>query len=247
MEREKENEEFLRKIRESLKDLERYRPSPPKVRKNKNYQTISVSHAFDFERIPIKIVAPYATWIDFEEKYLEDGCHIEFGELRPFISRPSKKTLPELEKYYRERREDFDEHFYHYYIEPSKDKNPLVTTRLRGGSPYGLTRSKMWKVRTAARHLYVLLGYWLKQPKNTHPPWLKACLDRYEIRTSYILPATMEIIEKRFNLGIDKIEAYKTFYDKYIAYQGLDRLKKMYEKKNYLPFREPLLSIFHTS
>ena len=246
------NENFTR---ETVWCIEQYLSRPSVVTRNKNYKTISVSHAFDWGRIPIKIIAPEGAWVELEQKLSENEFYIEFEAIRPYIKAPAK-YIANLEKYSRELPEDFVDHFYYYYIEPSKDKNPLVSRRPRGRLPHKRTTSDMWKIKTAARHIYVFLDHWLRKPRASHPPELKNYLRvnknieiawYKDVNLFSVAMATMQIIESHFNFDINKFDDPKTFYDKYIACQGLDNLKKAYQKKEHQIFREPLLSIFRTN
>ena len=235
-----EKEKF---IEEAAECIEQYLKKPSRVTRNKNDKTISVSHAFDLGLIPLTIIAKYEVWKELEEKYQEDSCLIDIEDIKPYIDRrTSSEKIEALEKYYNQSRLEFEDHFYFYYIEPSK--NPLVTKPPRGGSPYPIKPSEMWKVKNTARHLYVFLTHWLQKPRSQRPFLLREYLRKHEIVTDKPIIVTMEIVEKLFSLGISEIEDTKTFYDKYIAFQSLDHLKKAYKKMNYQPFGKPLLGIF---
>jgi hypothetical protein len=253
MEKEEEKEKFSRKI---IKDIEQHlgtgpkgdNPEPSKVSRNKNNKTISVSQNFDVgRRIPIKIIASEKVWIKLEKKCFENDFDIEFEDIRPYL-KASAKNIVKLERYSKEFPEDFIEHFYHYYIEPSKDKNTLVTKKPRGGSPYGLARSKMWEIKIIARHIYILLHHWLKQPQGQWPSWLTEFLKRHDISTTDIIlhgavSATRELIESRFKKGMGKQDE-KNFYERYIVFQDLEHLKKAYQNTQYQPFRKLIKDFF---
>lgn len=213
---------------------DQFYPKPSKVTRNKNLKTISVKNSFDCNQIPIKIIASYQIWKRLEQKFLENDGLIDLGIIRPFIKAP-RKNIQALERYCNESPEEFSWHFYYYYIEYSKVVNPLVVTKERGGSPYGLSWREMLKIRMTTRHLYVCLNYWLRKPQKEHPPEITKLLKAYTLENTTPLTATMEIMIQHYP-HLNKIES-TTFYDEYIAYKELDTLKEAYRKINYLPLR----------
>lgn len=222
-----------------------YYPKPSKVKRNKNYKTISASNSFDLNQIPITIIASYKVWINLENRFLKNDNFITFKRIESYIYRASKKTKDALKEYCKQKPKDFAWYFYYYYIFPSNAKNPLFkpARKSRGGSPYTISREDMWKIKTASRHLYVFLSHWLKQPKNKYPPELCDYLKRHGITPTDAITITLEIIQNHFNSIFDTKTEDINYYRKYIAYQSLKSLKQAYLGIGYLPIREPLLSI----
>ena len=51
----------------------------PVVKRNKNEKTISVKSRIGEEKIPIKVIAPYEKWLEFEKLLLKHEHLIKFG------------------------------------------------------------------------------------------------------------------------------------------------------------------------
>ena len=224
-------------------------PKPSIVKRNKNKKTISVYNSLDSNQIPLKVVAGYSDWIDFENKFFNNDCRISLKTIEPFISRAKKEDIQKLRKYYKESTERFSNTFYHFYIGEANFKNPenRCAIKERGGSPHSVDWETMTNIKRSARFLYVYLQYWLK---NKLPAELKTCLKTHNINNNNApLSVTIKIIKKYFNFEYRIVTNGKginyemNFYNDYIVYKSLDPIKKALKKTNYTATREPLKSI----
>lgn len=218
-----------------------------KLTRNKNLKTISVSNALDLNRIPCKILAPYEAWLDlqkvFEDAFIENKP-VSLKTIEPYL-KASTKSRQALREFHKEAPDELAWHFYHFFIREANLINPLNkrAVKERGRNPYGLTGLQMHHIRMTARHLYIFLYYWLKQDKKKYPAAVKAFFEKHNITSNDAVSETMRIIAERLNFDINGIDDIKTFYNKYIAYQELNTLRKAYQQINYLPIREPLKSL----
>lgn len=231
------NEQIWSALEKSLKDF-KYQRQNPKVSRNKNRKTISVSHFFDHDRLQVKIIANYDTWYNLWDRCLRNDLNVKFEDIRSSFSRRTPNyVVLELEKYNKQAPEIFAEDFYFNFIEPSMDMNPILSKKMRGGSPYGLNKACTWEIKNAARYVYVLLQRWKKQPKTQYPEVLLAILRGDDI----INPRkqTKEIIEDFLRIS-ELTKDENDFYDKYIAFQRLDHLKKAFRKESSPSFSRSL-------
>lgn len=222
-------------------DYEKYFPKPSKVTRNKNLKTISVSNAFDGNRIPCKVIASYQAWLKlkdlFEDAFIKNKP-VSFKTIEPYL-----KDRQALKEYYKETPEEFTWHFYNFYIREANLINPLnkKAVKGRGGNKHKLTWLEMHNIRMTARHLYVFLSYWMNQDKKKYPAEVKAFFKAHNVTGNEAISETMRILKEqfKFDFDIDK----KNFYDEYLIYKELKSLKKAYQQINYLPIREPLKSL----
>ena len=135
--------------------MEGKRPVESKVTRNKNNKTISVSNAFDEGEIPVKLIAPYEKWLEFEDIFLKND-EIAFLLIKTYISRPTLKSLGKLEYYSSVSPREFSEIFYNRYIWEANLVNPRnpLAARTRG-TLYSKSKAEMVKIRYTAMHLYV--------------------------------------------------------------------------------------------
>ncbi len=142
-------------------------PKASKTTLNKNKKTISVSNSFNYNQIPIKIIASYKEWIKLEKKYF-DKNRITFRDIKSFIcKRTPKSMIKALELYCKENLSsvsicknvpqsideftswciknpnDFPGQFYSYYICPAMEISPLCTRKPRRLLYNQLTHNKM--------------------------------------------------------------------------------------------------------
>jgi hypothetical protein len=208
----------------------------PVVKPNKNKKTISVASAFNLNRIPIKIIATYHEWIEFEKIILRDD-YIKFEFIRSNI-RP-KKNLSILKQFWDEDPLKFTNELYELYICEANAQNPIheLSKKPRRLVYQGIDKRTMYEIKIAAKHIYVFLKYWFSKPKKSYPPLLQEFLNTPNIVTRSAIAATMEIIDSYYeNWDADKIDDTKVFYDKYITHKKyLKLIKEIYERINYLP------------
>jgi len=216
-------------------------PQPSIVKRNYNKEpiTISVSNAFDMNRIPVKVIASYEQWIVLRKTYLLNG-RIELETILPSIFRLSKQNLSALQEYCREEPQKFSNDFYTLYIWEAdliNPKNKLFPKQR--GTYYGLDRKTRVEIKYAVKHLYIFLRYWakLRGPEETPPPEYEKLTKKYKVHKKNIVRTVMEIIEDCYGIGILKIDDQKTFYDKYISGKDLKTIRKAYKRINYIPLR----------
>ena len=207
---------------------------PPKARYNKNDKTITVSYGFDNDTIPVKIKAPATWWLDLDLLYGNTLPEtITFETLEAYLNRIRKSDKTSLREYAAKWPSLFCEDLA-WCVDAANAVNPLYPPRIkpRGKIPHGLSWERMNEIRGTARHLYVYLQHWMKQPTEKQPDEFKKCLRAYklsEYEEHNPKIATMWIIEQVFDdFDIEKIEDPDTFYKKYIAvaHQPLSLLKK---------------------
>lgn len=185
-------------------------PRDSKVIRNKNKKTISVSNAFDYNSIPIKIIAPYKEWLKFERKFF-DTNKISCRDIKPYIGKRTPKNiikalelyckenpsagvltetplcLNDFTNYCKDNPNEFTNHFYNYYICPAMKVMPLwkegISSRpkSRGGSPYRKSKYEMYEIRNIAAHLYIFLTHWLKIKTSKWPPIVNEFFNKYQI------------------------------------------------------------------
>ncbi|MFA4828428.1 MAG: hypothetical protein WC855_13285 [Thermodesulfovibrionales bacterium] len=233
-------------------DVEHFWEKRQEVKRDHNKKIISVKHFFWGGKKPlyIKIRASYKNWSELESTFLKGK--MTFSIIRPYISlRTPKKDIAELQGIYNKSPENFIWHFYDYFISAAHTKNPLKVKQPRGGSPYpDKDYFKMTEIRRTARFLYLLLQHWLS-PKKKFPAWLKSfLLDKYNlsqrkngITHKKVKWLTQVIIQEHFDLKTQQVHP-DNFYRKFIADKKLTAYKKALESINYLPIRDPLLSLF---
>lgn len=212
-------------------------PELPKVSRNKNNKTISVKNVIGENRIPIKVIAPNARWLEFEEIFLiNDFMSLEV--IQKHISRPGKNLFL-LREYYDASPKKFSNEFYDLYIWEANLINPKnELTRKPRGLLYPIERHEMVKLRYTAGHLYVFLKYWFSQPESDWPFLLAKYIKKHEISSRDKVIVTQQIIEKHFGIhGISKINQRK-FYNRYIQFKKLKIIKKAYENISYTPSTE---------
>ena len=239
MEKENFKEQFINEI---LKDIENSRQKSSTVSRNKNKKTITVSNAFDENRIPIKVIAPYEKWLQWEDSFISNS-QVTFKDIEHSLSKENldknKIVKIALKEYCERSPDDFMDHFYYFYVLESNAKNPLLH-KTRKSKTHKKDPFEMTKIRITASHLYVFLAHWLKRKQSEYPDKVKEFFEANPITIKLAIPATMEILKPRFNS--DKIQDYNNFYDKYIVYRKLDNLKRIYQKLNFLPITKPLKS-----
>lgn len=214
-----------------LKYLESRKPGPSKVIRDKNYLEISVTNFVNYNQIKLKVKAHYGKWLEWAEIYLTQGT-IGLETIRPCVSRPPKKILCALEAYTEEVPEQFAGEFYFLYIWEANLINPLnpLTRKPRGGSPHAISRQEMFMKKASASELYVCLSHWLKQPKEVWP----LEITDLEISSRDPKKATMEVIKRHFDLHFGEMDPI-TFYNKYIVWRPLGRIKKHCQWFQYIP------------
>ncbi|MBW2087282.1 MAG: hypothetical protein JRI54_14850, partial [Deltaproteobacteria bacterium] len=112
----------------------------PTGRFNKNKQTISISYDFKGGAIPkVKIIAPRKWWLDLNWSALEED-QITLEAIKPYLSRPSRKTQ-ELLKEYAHRDPDLFTYDVRECLGHASRYFPV--TMERGGSPYGRSWAQM--------------------------------------------------------------------------------------------------------
>jgi hypothetical protein len=236
-------------------------PKPSITKRNKNKKTISVCNSFDLGRMPIKVIASYETWLEFENVYLRSG-HIGLTAIRKYIYRPKKEILEKLEVYYAYSLQQFLNFFYNYYIVPANTQNPKwFNAQKPRGTYYGLDRAEMYKIRIASTQLYVYLKHWCIKagPNEKRPDEFIALGARYQIHPKMLIIITWELIKKHSGIRLLNTEDEIIFYNNYIARQRLLRTFKMaFSRINYAPTRkadgtayppwaEPLLEVLEFS
>ncbi len=243
-------ESYIDSLLEQLKgDLIQH--TPPSARYDKKFKTITVLYDFCHGFIEkVKIIAPREQWLKWE-----NFDQISFKEVGPFLTqRTSKDNRQALKEYADRYPKDFIGDMI-ACMQCANFENPLYypARKPRGGSRYRHFDDRysdwkeMWEIRNTARHLYIFLKYQLGQPRNMRSPIFQQCLQRYDIPQSlhnYPTGITMEIINQAYpNLEIDEIDDPRTFYNKYIAYLPISRLKRSNRiKSGDSPFINKILS-----
>ena len=220
---------------------------PPVARLDKNEKVIFVTYDFNLGLIPkVRLKADYETWIDLDgldpkvrfkgdyKTWIElDGLDHElskFETIKPYLSRTSPQTIERLKEYAKVDPlgflRDVDA-----CINCTHGENPLYRKKPRGGSPYGLEKTKMWEIRNTARHLYICLKNNIKNPAYKQPEELKILLKLHGIEPDKkkLREITLQIIKRIFDFRPEvNLETGENpsdvFYKKHIAYRPLKNI-----------------------
>lgn len=215
----------------------------PVSRYDKNHKTITVSYDFNYGDIPkIKLIASRERWLGLAGRL---DKKIGYKTIAQILSaRTRKGTRRVLAQYVREQPDEFYQDML-VCIGEANSVNPvfwnakkekLQHKKPRGGSPYGLSRSEMHRIRSTSRHLYVYIESLIKASRRHPPARLKWLFDHYavpddenKIRENAI-EATRFIIGKVFNIKLDILtkEGIETdFYRNFINISGRPALKSL--------------------
>jgi hypothetical protein len=211
-------------------DWEKWIPREPIVRRNKNNKTISVKGYLNHNRLEIKVIAPYQVWADWEEAFMENS-RLEVEYVLPYLTKRTPRGGAEAFKVYFEG-DPFgaSNEFYCLFLIPANSLNPAYhIARPRGGSPYQYSKQEMVKIRYVAQHLYVLMQYWLKKPRDEWPLELRKFADLPTDPTE----ATQELIQRAYGIASD--QAPDVFQKNYLGWKPLTSIKNYYNKLNYQP------------
>lgn len=248
---EKENDE---EIPFDPKEFSEFVQGPPKVLHDKKRKIISVSNFFvDCNNVPMKVIASYGKWLEFEKSCLENLSFINFDTVKPFI-RP-KKNIAELEECYTFYPYEFSFFFSDYYIKPANEINPkelllkedgkLVISHInkskpRGGNPHG---RPIDDIRFISIWLYAFLKHWMKTVPffDELPVNIKEFCNEIGLRKRWddwdhdqtpagkALRDTYDTISQRFKIRTSK----QSFYKKYVLFRT--------KRKSYLKYIEDSL------
>ena len=140
----------------------------PLVKRDSEQKKISVSYGFALGLLPVKLRATYQQWLSLWGGLDPDGLKLK--DIRPYLSRPSRKILEGLGSYAEEEPTHFASDVM-TCVESANYHNPLYRSarESRGGCPYDLTWSDMNLRRATSVHLYVYLDHMRKKPANEHP------------------------------------------------------------------------------
>lgn len=214
-------------------DIKRWAPKNSDVKPDTRRGTISVSNNIDSNRIPLKIIAPYDKWIEWEEVYLSQGC-IDISIIENFITkRIPIRIIPKLIEYCHNHLQKFSHEFYEYYIFPANMDNPKSIPwgiKARGGSPLIIEKSEKARINYNATFLYVFIADWAKIKESDRPEQLKDL----GINSKKIKPKekTKEIIERWYpSYSIESMDT-EQFYEHFIlAWRNLSQIKAIVRRR----------------
>jgi hypothetical protein len=178
---------------EKLKrDLERHKKKKPIIRYDKKKKHISVTYGFNCGFIPnVKIIADRDLWL----KWFYDFEQVTFDNIKPYLSRPSKKTLEALKQYVKEDPQGFTGEMLDC-IQFALTENPLYppATKTRK-SEYGLPWPDKNEIINTAIRLHDYLYEIRNQKTIDWPDYLKKFLKDYGIE-KYHLPDIKNVVRE---------------------------------------------------
>ncbi|MDA8171452.1 MAG: hypothetical protein M0Z48_06445 [Nitrospiraceae bacterium] len=141
----------------------------PSANRDKNKKTISVT-ALTISGHKLKIIGSYESWARLERLFYEraENIGLSLKDLDDYNLRiiPTKHRVP-MADYCKQNPRDFSWDLHDYFIKWTNSGNPLTSIKARG------RHEKTWleqkEIQRASAHVYVLLKYWWKRPKNEWP------------------------------------------------------------------------------
>jgi len=205
---------------------------PPKAKYFNNRDNKPITVTFDFQTgyIPkVKVIASRKRWLAFL-----DIQEPTFETIQPYLSkRTPRKTVTELQRYAAEDPNGFAEEFC-WCVMSANSVNPLYqpARKQRGGSPYARSWLQMWKIRYAARDLYLWLEYHIKFDDEPIENLLRA----YDLEQPDVYrpdELTKAIIERHFDFEMqhqlgtsdEDIDTVGSFFRRYVRFQPLSTFK----------------------
>jgi hypothetical protein len=214
-----------------------WKEKKPEAGQNWKTKKIWVSNFFwgINRKICIRISALPDTWERFQKDFLKSQ-HVAFEDIVPYIDgRTSQESVKELKEYYQFSHAEFAWDFYNYFILPSTKETLPKPRRVIHKK---LSKEELLKIKLYSQHVYAFL-------RKGDPAELKSIKKYFKDIVDEPKSATMVVIEQHFpHFGINLIADPKTFYKKYIAFEPISPLIKMYEETENPQYLWPLREIF---
>ncbi|MDA8171854.1 MAG: hypothetical protein M0Z48_08525 [Nitrospiraceae bacterium] len=221
----------------------------PSIKRNKNKKTISAT-TLTVSGHKVKIIGPYKAWERLERLFYEraENSGLSLKDLDDNNLLIPEKYRAHLEDRYKQNARDFSWDLHDYFIKWANSKNPLTIIKARGR--HETTWLEQKEIQRASAHVYVLLKYWWKRPKNE---WPAALFRHQELQDVDPKEITLRGITKEIIAGHGhfKSEALKdvddkNFYDRYIHNRSFNHknIKTALGYFHFLPVMEPLSAIF---
>jgi hypothetical protein len=154
-------------------DIENWKPKPSVVRRDRRKGTISVTNKVGSNRIPLKVIAPYEKWIEWEETYLSEGC-INLSVISDYVTKRTRAAdIGRLSEYEHDYLYKFSYEFFDLFIFPANIDNPqseLWGIKERGAVPITNDKSEKAKICYNASFLYTFISDWAKKHESSKRP-----------------------------------------------------------------------------